>query len=258
MAASMLVNQALLAASQGAAEWPEDVQIYKPLPEQMTLLDEARCCGIQAVLSLQDLKYDVVCKSNAEFMSPSGRIPFLRIDDDVVGEESILSWLHTKGFSLTSHLRDDQKLLVKSLISLFETTLAPAEQYFSWIDSENVKETMQSYGCVYPQPLKSILTRKKQAAVKATLRAIGWGSKSSEDVVEDVKSALSVAALKLKNSVFLMGDAVTEADAIFFGHLYAILRSTQKNKILLRALEAFPELVRYCVTLGKLCGFASL
>ena len=41
---------------------------------------------------------------------------------------------------------------------------------------------MQSYGCVYPQPLKSILIRKKQASVKAMLRAIGWGNKSPEDV----------------------------------------------------------------------------
>ena len=41
---------------------------------------------------------------------------------------------------------------------------------------------MQSYGCVYPQPLKYILTRKKQAEVKSMLKAIGWGNKSTDDV----------------------------------------------------------------------------
>ena len=50
-------------------------------------------------------------------------------------------------------------------------------------------------------------------------------------------------------------SSATEADALLFGHLQAILRSSQKNGLLVQSLENFPELVRYCVTVGKLCGF---
>ncbi|XP_065071051.1 metaxin-2-like [Rhopilema esculentum] len=79
-----------------ASEWPEDAQIYQPLLGQMTLPEQAKCYGIEALLRLQNLKYDLVMRSNAEYISPSGKVPLLRIDDEVVSEESILSWLQKK------------------------------------------------------------------------------------------------------------------------------------------------------------------
>eukprot|EP00794_Sanderia_malayensis_P003129 gene3129-3597_t len=224
-------------------------------PGQVNLSEEARCYGIEALLRLQNLRYDVVEKSNSEFISPSGRIPLIRIDDDVIGEDSILSWLEAKGFCLTKDLPNVQKLQVKSLISLFETSLVPAELYCCWVHPENVKKTMDAYGSVYCNPLKFILTHKKQASVKSMLKVIGWLNKTTEEVEKEVITILSVVAVKLDKNIFLVGDTPTEADALLFGHLQAILSSQQNNKLLLQALDGFPELVRYCVAVGKLCGF---
>eukprot|EP00112_Aurelia_sp_Birch-Aquarium-sp1_P000168 Seg1012.8 transcript_id=Seg1012.8/GoldUCD/mRNA.D3Y31 product=Metaxin-2 protein_id=Seg1012.8/GoldUCD/D3Y31 len=257
MATSVLANQALLAASKDGTEWPEDAQIYQPTAGQLTLPDQARCYGIEAILRLQNLKYDLVPKTNAEFISPSGRVPLLRMDDDVIGEESIMTWLQTKGFSLINQLPDAQKLEAKSLVSLFEMTLIPAELYCTWIDPHNCKETMESYGSVYPQPLKFILTHKKKAAVKSTLKVLGWANKTMDDVAKELKTVFTVASVKLDSNVFLTGDSPNEADALLFGHLQAMLRTTQCNKMLVQALENHPELVRYCVAIGKLCGFAA-
>ncbi|XP_065053245.1 metaxin-2-like [Rhopilema esculentum] len=259
MSSSSLLSQAFIATSKGdnASEWPEDAQIYQPLLGQMTLPEQAKCYGIEALLRLQNLKYDLVMRSNAEYISPSGKVPLLRIDDEVVSEESILSWLQKKGFSLMNQLPDSQKLQVKALISLFETVLVPAELYCTWLDTGNTKETKATYGSVYPQPLKYLLTHKKEAAVKSLLKARGWDKKTKEDVEKELITVLSVASVKLDQNVFLTGDHATEADAILFGHLQAILATKQSSKLLVHALEDFPQLVRYCVTIGKLCGFAS-
>ena len=41
---------------------------------------------------------------------------------------------------------------------------------------------MDAYGSVYTQPLKYILTHKKQASIKRFLKVIGWIDKSEEEV----------------------------------------------------------------------------
>ncbi len=54
--------------------------------------------------------------------------------------------------------------------------------YLISLHSFSTFQTMHAYGSVYCNPLKFILTRKKQASVKAFLKAFGWSDKSTEEV----------------------------------------------------------------------------
>ncbi|XP_022806733.1 metaxin-2-like isoform X2 [Stylophora pistillata] len=74
------------------------------------LTDAANCRGIEAYLRFCGLAHEVKSRRNAEFMSPTGNVPFLRADRDLIGDfQGIVSFVEAKGFSTSANLENERQ-----------------------------------------------------------------------------------------------------------------------------------------------------
>ncbi|KAK5882821.1 hypothetical protein CesoFtcFv8_021368 [Champsocephalus esox] len=75
-----LAAEAFVSQMAAAEPWPESATLYQPLKEDQILLSDcASSLAVQAYLRMCGLPVQVVYKSNAEYMSPSGKIPFIHV-----------------------------------------------------------------------------------------------------------------------------------------------------------------------------------
>lgn len=119
----------------GQEPWPADVKLYQPHEvEQILLPDNANCLAVQAYLRMCGLTYQIESRANAEFMSPSGTVPFIKCGKYVIPElEPIVSFVENKGISLTTNFDDSQKNDMKAYISLINFVLGNSEVYIFFV-----------------------------------------------------------------------------------------------------------------------------
>ncbi|XP_018328837.1 metaxin-2 isoform X2 [Agrilus planipennis] len=234
---------------KGAQEpWPKDVKLYQPFEvEQILLPDNANCLAVQAFLKMCNLHYEVEPRANAEFMSPSGKVPFIKCGAFVISElEGIVHFVSKKDISLTSKLDDNQKSELRAYTSLVRNVLENAELYICWCDSETYNEvTKPRYGCVYPWPLNLIQTWTKKYQVVNHLKVMKWYEKSLEDVYGEVERCCESLSIRLQKqeSPYFFGNQPTELDALVFGHLFAIITTPLPNSHLANIVKNFPLLI---------------
>ena len=211
-------------AELGAQEpWPADVALYQPSElEQILLPDNANCLAVQAFLHMSSLDFTIEMRSNAEQMSPSGKVPFIKAGAFVVSElEPIVSFVASKGVSLTAQLDVGQKADMRAYMSLVNNVLGNAELYISWVDSVTLEEvTKPRYGSAYPWPLSTILNWQKKNAVLKKLGALGWTGKKVEDVYSEMETCCRALSERLENNPYFFGSRPTELDALVFGHIF--------------------------------------
>ena len=103
--------------------------------------DNASCLAVQAFLHMAALDFTIEMRSNAENMSPSGKVPFIRAGAFVVAEmDPIVTFVNTKGVSLTSTLDASQKADMRAYMSLVNNVLGNAELYLSWQEEVTLAE----------------------------------------------------------------------------------------------------------------------
>lgn len=116
--------------------WPKDVKLYQPYEvEQILLPENANCLAVQAFLKMCNLDFKVEPRANAEFMSPSGRVPFIKVGAFVIPEfEGIVQFVGGKGISLSSELQVEEKSDMRAYMSLVHNVLENAEVGKIFID----------------------------------------------------------------------------------------------------------------------------
>lgn len=109
--------------------WPKDVKLFQPYEvEQILLPDNANCLAVQAFLKMCGLEFQVEPRANAESMSPSGKVPFIKAGAFVVSEmEPIVQFVSNKGISLTDNLEVEMKSDMRAYMSLVHNVLEVAE-----------------------------------------------------------------------------------------------------------------------------------
>lgn len=96
--------------------------------EQILLPDNANCLAVQAFLRMCQLDYKVGQLSNAEAMSPTGKVPFIRVGRFLSAElEGIVQFVNGKNITLTGNLDSDQKAELRAFMSLIHNVLEIAE-----------------------------------------------------------------------------------------------------------------------------------
>ncbi|XP_008940296.1 PREDICTED: metaxin-2, partial [Merops nubicus] len=112
-----------------AEPWPENAALYQQLKEEQILLsDNASSLAVQAFLQMCNLPIQVVCRANAEYMSPSGKVPFIHVGNQVVSELGpIVQFVKAKGHSLSDGLDEVQKAEMKAYMELVNNMLLTAE-----------------------------------------------------------------------------------------------------------------------------------
>jgi metaxin len=118
--------------------WPKDVKLFQPYEvEQILLPDNANCLAVQAFLKMCNLDFQVEPRANAEAMSPSGKVPFIKAGAFVISElEPIVQFVNNKGISLTDKLDPEMKSDMRAYMSLVHNVMEVAEvsSGFFWVN----------------------------------------------------------------------------------------------------------------------------
>ncbi|XP_009639097.2 metaxin-2 [Egretta garzetta] len=232
-----------------AEPWPENAALYQQLKEEQILLsDNASSLAVQAFLQMCNLPIRVVCRANAEYMSPSGKVPFIHVGNQVVSELGpIVQFVKAKGHSLSDGLDEVQKAEMKAYMELVNNMLLTAELYLQWCDDVTVEEiTHPRYGSPYPWPLNRILSYQKQWEVRRKMKAIGWAGKTLEQVLEDVDQCCQALSQRLGTQPYFFNKQPTELDALVFGHLFTILTTQLTTDELSEKVKNYSNLTAFC------------
>lgn len=235
--------------SQVAEPWPENATLYQPLKEEQILLsDNASSLAVQAFLRMCNLPVQVVCRANAEYMSPSGKVPFIHVGNQVVSELGpIVQFVKAKGHSISDGLDDVHKAEMKAYMELVNNMLLTAELYIQWYDETTSAEiTRPRFGSPYPTPLNYILAYQKQWEIRRKMKAVGWAGKSLEQVYEDVDQCCQALSQRLGTQSYFFSRQPTELDALVFGHLYTILTTQLTTDELCDKVKGYSNLLAFC------------
>lgn len=234
--------------------WPDDVKLYQPYEvEQILLPDNAHCLAVQAFLKMLGLKYTIDFRKNAEYMSPSNRVPFIRVGHFLVAElDPIVKFTQNKGWSLSGELEEAARSDMRAYMSLVTTVLGNAENYITWCDPSTYREvTKLRHGAVAPWPLNLYLTYKKKLTVQHRLKALHWLEKSLDQVYKDVDQCCQSLSERLEKNNFFFKDKPTELDALVFGHIYAVLTTPLPNNRFASTIREYPNLVDHCTRIEQ-------
>ncbi|XP_071385762.1 metaxin-2 isoform X2 [Centroberyx affinis] len=221
-----LAAEAFVSQMAAAEPWPENATLYQPLKEDQILLSDcASSLAVQAYLRMCSLPVQVACKANAEYMSPSGKVPFVHVGNQVVSELGpIVQFTKAKGHSLSDGLDDVQRAEMKAYMELVNNMLLTAELYIQWCDDATASEW----------------------EVRRKMNAIGWGGKTLEQVYEDVSQCCQALSQRLGTQPFFFNKQPTELDALVFGHLFTILTTRLTSTELAERIKSYSNLLSFC------------
>uniref|UniRef100_A0A674DEK1 Metaxin 2 n=1 Tax=Salmo trutta TaxID=8032 RepID=A0A674DEK1_SALTR len=177
-----------------------------------------KCCFLsQAYLRMCNLPVHVSCRSNAEYMSPSGKVPFVHVGNQVVSELGPI------------------------------VQFTKAKLYIQWCDDTTATEISRPrYSSPYSWPLNQILAYQKQWEVRRKMNAIGWAGKSLEQVYEDVSQCCQALSQRLGTQPYFFNKQPTELDALVFGHLFTILTTRLTSDELGEKIKSYSNLLAFC------------
>ncbi|CAI4226180.1 unnamed protein product [Auanema sp. JU1783] len=239
-----LVNELSLTAE---TKW-EDVSLFTPyLHDQALLYEFADCLAAQTFLRMAQLPYSVKQRPNAEFISSTGHIPFLKTQKLLVsGFSNIVEFVSRKGVSLSSDLQETQIAEMRAQMAVIDHLLRNVEIYLVWKHDETYRSvTKARYGSVYYWPLSYVLPTFRRRDMLTKLQDAEWRDKTMEEVVEQSEKAFRSLSFQLGTNPFLFGDSPTEADALMFGHLFTILTVRLPAMDVFNLLKKFPNLIEF-------------
>ncbi|KAL0809677.1 hypothetical protein ABMA28_011196 [Loxostege sticticalis] len=222
------LTDSIITSLNAQEPWPDNVKLFQPYEvEQILLPDNASCLAVQAFLKMCNLPFEVEMRWNAEFMSPSGRVPFIKCGAFVVSElEPVVQFAANKGVTLCARLPAEEKAEMRAYMSLITNVLVNAELYISWLDDETYNAvTKVRNSSVYPWPLGWIQTRAKRNAVAKRLKALHWHDKSLEQVLADVEQCCNSLSQRLGEKDYFFGTP-SPLDALVYGHVRALLSAS--------------------------------
>ncbi|XP_070541605.1 metaxin-2-like isoform X2 [Ptychodera flava] len=204
-----LAAQAITSQLAGEEKMQDYVYLFQPYEVQQILLPEtAQSLAVKTFLSMCGIKYQLELRTNAEQMSPSGKLPFIKVGQHIVSEfEPITDFYAMRGKSLSEDMVLSQKAEMNSYMSLVINNLYMAELLITWHDRETVKEiTRPRYGSPYPWPLNHILAYSKQWEEYTLLQSAGWTMKSLQQIYEEVDICCKALSERLDNQYFFFLD----------------------------------------------------
>ncbi|KAL6259772.1 hypothetical protein P5V15_009684 [Pogonomyrmex californicus] len=246
----VLLSDSIAVELEAQEPWPQPITLYQPYEvEQILLPDNANCLAVQAFLKMCQLDFQIEPRKNAEFMSPSGRVPFIKCGTKLISEfDGIVAHIGSKGISLSDHLDPAGKVDMRAYQSLVNNVFVNAELYICWVDPAILNTvTKARHGSVYPWPLNHYLNWQKRREVIKRLSVLGWYNKSLDEVFDDVKKCCIALSERLADEEFFFGkDKPNELDALVFGHIFTIITTPLPNNKLAMIVQGHPKLVNLC------------
>nr|XP_012139830.1 PREDICTED: metaxin-2-like isoform X5 [Megachile rotundata] len=214
---SALLADTIALGLEAQDPWPQQITVYQPYDvEQILLPDSANCLAVQAFLRMCKIDFQLETRSNAEYMSPSGRVPFIKCGAFIISEfDNIVSFIGNKGISLSEHLSATCKADMRAYMSLVDNVFFNAELYICWVDEATLNEvTKPRHGSVYPWPLNHFLNWQKRKEVIKKLNVLGWYNKTIEEVCSDVNNCCTILSERLEGNDYFSGEDIFSPQTI--------------------------------------------
>ncbi|CAB1328094.1 unnamed protein product [Coregonus sp. 'balchen'] len=215
-----LAAEAFVSQIAAAEPWPENATLYQPLREDQILLSDcASSLAVQAYLRMCNLPVLVSCRSNAEYMSPSGKVPFVHVGNQVVSELGpIVQFTKAK------------RAEMKAYMELVNNMLLTAELYIQWCDDTTATEAeIQQPILLAPQPNPGLS------------EAVGGPS-----FMKMLAQCCQALSQRLGTQPYFFNKQPTELDALVFGHLFTILTTRLTSDELGEKIKSYSNLLAFC------------
>lgn len=193
------------------------------------------------------LPFDIEWRSNAEYMSPSGQVPFIKCGAFVISEfNPIVEFVGKKGIFLNRKL-DESASDINTYLDMIDKVLSNAEYYVCWFHHDSVRaHTWPRYSSPHPWPLDTILFYSKKQAIKKKLKTSPMYNMTIDQVLDQVDDCLQALSNLLQdNRKFFYGRKPTELDALVFGHVSALSATNLVNNRLQNMVANYPNLLQF-------------
>ncbi|XP_064397656.1 metaxin-2-like [Halichondria panicea] len=232
----------LLASATGHFKWPSNAIVFH-LPKERELLDDvARRLMLQVYLRASKLDFKTQVVSNADYMSPSGRSPFLCLHMDshplIFSEfEKLVTFLESQSLGLTTKLKPQERSDQEAHLSLVRTKLAPALLYQTWASMTNVQRSVTTHGHSLCWPLNQVVPRLQQ--FKYAWNHWEMYSKPEREVLLDFEHGCGSLSRRLGKDKLFFRDGLTTLDVVLWAHLQACLSFTDPGNELRKIVLQF-------------------
>ncbi|KAH8368439.1 hypothetical protein KR084_011497 [Drosophila pseudotakahashii] len=259
--------------AQEVEAWPADAHLHQPPEESQLLLPErSSCLAVKTYLRMCGLPFSERISTNAEFMSPGGRLthlPLLRLGPvkTFAEFEPIVAQVEAMqaGSSLGSWMSQDQRDDVRCLVGHVENVFTLAEIHMSFVDAVNYQRyTAPRTAVAHPWPLSVMRRMTRQREAQRLLKVYQWHELDNDQVIHEVGLCADALVAQLEESQeakeeggggFLCGSRPCALDALVFGHVTAILTTQMPNMELAEILATYPRLLAHCRRIdGSLFG----
>ena len=200
-----------------------------------------------------DLPFYNQQRPNAVDMSPTGRVPFLRLKEVLVADfPKIVSFVELKGIKLSNARTAAEQTDLEAYITIIDEDLRHVEMYLVWVDEETFqKVTRLRTASAYTFPVNYILPRLLRSQKAQYLADRGYANKTVKEVIEIADSIFQALSVKLGSKRYIIGDEPSELDCLAFGHIYTILTTELPNPALVNCLKKYTNLIEFCKEMEK-------
>lgn len=204
------------------------------------------CLKLETFLRLAGLDYQVHSVRDPR-KTPKGKLPFIKLDGEVIADSAIIQRRLGERFPLTldAHLDAAGRARALAIARLCDEHLAMLLLYFRWLDEEGWRQIRVSFFGNLPVPLRLLLPPLVRRRMRLALWAQGLGRHSLEELLIFAREDLQALADLLGEAPFFGGERPCSADAAAYGilaNLLLCLLDTPLNRL----AREFPPLLAYC------------
>lgn len=204
------------------------------------------CMKLETYLRAAKIPHDVVY-ANDPRRSPKGKIPFVSIDGQMIGDSEIIMDMLKQQFgdTLDQHLSDTEKATALGYQRLCEDHLYWVGVYSRWTDELGWKVLKPLFFGGMPKFKGALVAKMLRKHMQKELYNQGLGRHNQTEIYEMGVKDLRALAAQLKDKTYFFGDKISSIDTC----VYSIIANCWYQPIptpLKEEIKRYPYLVDYC------------
>lgn len=201
------------------------------------------CMKLEGYLKLGGLPY-VVETCDDPRKAPKGKMPYARIDKQVMGDsEHIYQYLHANhALNLEEHLTETERAMHHALTVMCDEGLYFCVLYSRWMDDDNWPTLRDTFFARLPALLKPVISSQLRKKVQAVLHGQGMGRHNRAEVYAIGEQHLNTLSVLLGEKWWFGDVEPVKLDVVVTSYLANILQAPIQSPLRTR-LKQLPNLV---------------
>jgi glutathione S-transferase len=203
------------------------------------------CMKVEILLKMAGLPYDEVITSDPR-KGPKGKLPAITDDGVTIGDSDLIQHHLARkyGVDFDAGLSVQERAIAHAFSRMGEERLYWCLVYSRWLEDRNFPKVRTFFFGGLPPVVRTIVPMIARRQVRASFNGQGLGRHSQDEIYAFGKRDIDAIAAQLADKPFLMGNALSSADAAIVPILTGLLIPEMRSP-LMDAVEAHPELIAY-------------